>query len=229
MEHIYRNSRLKYPLSDKEYNDLDKVWKFLEEFKIGVYTLHKFRKKIIETINETYKVDEFFYFEKILDKMFWNLRSEVAQFVDTRNVASFDISDMEIVVDKLHDDNYYRSFINKIINIDDKGKKIYYKSIEGSIPFFNNDYFNLLTSFILLDRGLYERVMGEPNNVVSIMEHIELPKMYYEYDYPFPNLNMCCPLIGTDEFRIKKINKMYYDKDAENNWFQLIKPSAVGY
>ena len=243
INNIYQDSILKYPLTDIEYKLLHKVWEFIELFKFMTITLHEFRKKIIHKINTKYDEKEFFILETILEKLFWNLRWLLYPLFVNKDILNdkyinqlksdsipkgllltekFDLNSLNSVIEKMHKDNYYRSFINKIINIDDKNKVIHYKKPEGSIPIFNKNSFNLYTSTIMLNKSLYEKIMHNPFIIKE--EKIKLPKVYYEFDYSLPNLNMCCPLMGSERFRKKKIQKMYYESNAEGNWFILHKP-----
>lgn len=138
----------------------------------------------------------------------------------------FHYSDKEDLKDKIEENkllknNYYRSFINKIFIIDKKTKRIIYKQMEGSSIIFGKNYFNLLTSVILSNRSLYEKIMRYPYNIKK--QKIQLPEFYYEHDYAFPNLNYCMYKINTNEERNNRIYKMYYHKESEKYWFKLLK------
>lgn len=215
---IYRDNNLRYKLNNNEYILLDKAWELIEVFKNGIITMHPHRNNLINMIRNKYTIDEFSELEKILEKLFWNLRSSINYENERLNITEYNLDELHLVKNKLKEDIYYRSFVNKIINIDDKNKKIYYKKMEGSANILAKDYFNLLTGTILFDRNIYEQVMKKNLDT----KDIKLPEYYFQMDYGFPNLNLCCPLIGSDKLRKKKIQKMFYDKNAENNWFKLI-------
>ena len=217
MMEIYMNDDLKYPLTELEYNDLDNVWEFIDNFKFLTYSLHDYRSRLIKCIKNKYKCNEFLNLEFIVEKLFWNLRNKTNKYFD--NIQTFKEGNYNDMISSMYRDNSYRSFINKLILIDDINYKCYYKKQEGSSEIFSKNKFNLYTSVVLFNRNLYENIMKLPENI----KNIYIPKYYYEYDYGFPNLNFCKPFIQTKNFRILKINKMYYDHNPENNWFKLIK------
>lgn len=226
MSDIYNGKDLLYPLTKSEYEQLDDVWNFINNFKFLTHSLHNYRSKLIDNIKNKYTGEEFLNLELITEKIFWNLRDKTYTFFLTEGQK--DINDIvqlkegksyNDLLDVMYKDNFYRSFINKLILIDDVDNKYYYKKIEGSFEIFNKNKFNLYTSVVLFNRNLYELIMRNPEKILNI----NTPKYYYEFDYAFPNLNFGKPFIQTKEYRIKRINKMYYDKDAEKNWFKLLK------
>lgn len=73
MSVLYQSSILKYPLSDSEYKIIDKVWKFLSIFKKRYILLSDFRRYVIKKVRE-YTIEEFYMYESIINKLFWNLR-----------------------------------------------------------------------------------------------------------------------------------------------------------
>lgn len=225
MSDIY-NYNLLYPLTSQEYNELDNVWEFINEFNFLTYSLHDYRKRIIKSINKKYSLNDFYILENIAEKLFWNLRHKTYPlFLEKKHKCIDDILQIKEgllhnLLDDMYCDNSYRSFINKLILIDDINDKCYYKKIEGSSDIFYKNKFNLYTATVLSNRGLYELVMQNPQRILEI----EIPEFYYEYDYPFPNLNYGKPFIYTKKYRLQRIQNMYYDTDAERNWFKLIRP-----
>lgn len=225
---IYRDNHLKYPLSELEYEKINDVWKFINEFNFLTYNLHEYRSHIINIIKKNYSIDEFYNLEIIAEKLFWNLRDRAYHiFLENDNIRNknellnLKEGSYEESLDSMYNDHSYRSFINKLILIDNINNKYYYKRIEGSAPIFNKNKFNLYTSVVFFNRSLYEKIMD--NNIEGIKD-IAIPNYYYEYDYPFPNLNFGKPFIHTKKYRIDKIRKMYYDQNAEKNWFKLLHP-----
>lgn len=91
--------------------------------------------------------------------------------------------------------------------------------MEGSANIFNHNKFNLLSMYIFINRDLYERVIQDHKQYKNIMDN--LPEYYYQYDYGFPNINLCCYNFGIDEDRKYRIKKMYYEKKLEN-WVKII-------
>lgn len=225
MKYVYMDKSLQYPLTEIEYQQINDVWKFIENFNLISYTLHGFRFNIINKIKERYTCDEFYNLEMISEKLFWNLRYRIYSiFLNNEDNIEDLIGIKEGLYDDIlsmmYNDNSYRSFINKLILIDDNNGKYYYKRMEGSADIFFKNQFNLYTSIIFFERDLYEQMMINPDKIINI----SIPGYYYEYDYPFPNLNYGKPFIQTKGYRIKRIYMMYYDEQAENNWFRLIKP-----
>lgn len=226
MEEIYQGNSLKYPLTESEYEKIDDVWDFIQNFKKFPLSLHKYRSSLIETIKNKYSNNEFYILEFITEKLFWNLRECTYKMFLTENQK--DINDLLELkegsytdsLNNMYNDNSYRSFINKLILIDDIDNKYFYKKIEGSAEIFNQNKFNIYTSTTLFNRNLYELIMMNPKKIKKIF----IPKYYYEYDYPFPNLNFGRAFCQTHNFRKERINRMYYDHNAEENWFKLIKP-----
>mgnify|MGYP005846763689 CR=1 FL=1 len=253
IENIYQDNILKYPLTDEEYIKVDDAWEFLEIFKKKFIFLSDYRDDIIKKIRAKYTIDEFYLYEKILNKLFWNIRwlmfplwkhenineneyykliknnyNNVKELPKSLLLCKFESykndQDMEYKVtnNKLFEDTYYRSFINKLLIVDKKNKQIITKPIEGSSEIFTKNYFNLLTITILFNKDLYEKVMKDPYKLKKIK--IPLSKYYYEYDYGFPNLNYCVYKFGNKKDRIQRIKKMYFSKKPQARfWFRIIR------
>ena len=249
---IYQNNLLKYPLNGREYKEIDNVWKFAKLFEHDFLFLSEYRNRLINTIKNKYTIEQFYFYEKILNKLFWNLRYMLCPLwmqpnisyqsyrkviqkkrIISQNLLSFkreyygDEDDLIRKMRYIHKNHYYRSFINKLIMIDHSNKEIIMKPIEGSFPIFSKNYFNLLTSSILFNKPVYEKVMDNPYNLSSIIKGFDikfvLPEHYYEYDYGFPNLNYCIYKTGHKKDRLKRIEKMYYCENCEKNWFRIIR------
>jgi len=241
---IYTNNGLKYPLTNKECNDINSVWQFIGIFAKPFVSVTDYRNYLLETI-KNYSVDEIYYLENIANKLFWNLRWTTFIFVIDDNISLIEYDkflenygdyqsipkdlmqynetqydDLNQKLKEIELDNFYRSFINKLIMIDPSAKTIYYKNMEGSADIFNKNKFNLFTMTVLLNRELYEKVMVNPYNYRN--SDIELSHYYYQYDYGFPNLNCCVYDFGNIDNKKYRIRKMYLE-DGANNWFKIIK------
>lgn len=246
---IYKSKILKYPLDKGEELLLNEVWRFINNFKLQSVFKARYRDKIIKRIRKKYTLHEFYLYESIANKLFWNLRwlifplwlnvnmtqrlykefiannynfykkipEPLTRCTEEEYYDSFNIKDH-----KIYESTYYRSFINKIVMIDKKNGKIYFKDQEGSSHIFRQNYFNLMTMTILFDRRLYETIMRDPYQLKSM--NIALPQYYDQQDYCFPNLNLCVYKIGTKKDRLNRIEKMYYNKDGDKAkyWFRLI-------
>ena len=261
INNIYQDKILKYSLTKDEYHNIEKAWKFLKIFKKKFMLLSDFRKYVIKKAR-IYTIEEFYLYESILNKLFWNLRwllfplwyddssysmseEKYNNFIK-KNYNNFmkipnnlllckvekytDDNDLKNKLynnDVLMKDNYYRSFINKLIIIDKKNKLLISKPIEGSSTIFSKNYFNLLTATILFNRKLYEKIMKYPYSV-KYQKFIRklLDSHYFQLDYAFPNLNYCVYTFGTKEDRIDRIKKMYYSHSPRQQarmWSELIK------
>jgi hypothetical protein len=253
---IYRDRLLKYSLNNNEYQYVDNVWTFLEVFKKGYIFMIDYRKKVIKEIRKKYSIDEFYLYESILNKMIWNLRwllfplwinvdnyykfikddygkhKDIPYSLSLCSYDSFtDHIDLEnkLQKHKIFETNYYRSFINKLVIVDKKDKKIITKPIEGSSEIFSKNYFNLLIWTIMFSKNLYEKVMKDPFSFFDKKNgnHMNVPEFYYQRDYPFPNINSCVHIFGSHEDRVERIKKMYYykkkDEPKDKYWFRIIR------
>lgn len=251
LNNIYLDQLLKYPLTRDEYNNIEKAWEFLELFKKPFILTSDFRNYIVNKVPNTYSIEQFYEYEYILNKLFWNLRwflfplyqmnnmdednyknfilknfnniSEIPEeILMFRKISYCDDNDLKkkLLSEKLLKENFYRSFINKLIIVDKNQKLIYSKEMEGSSQIFCKNYFNSLTFNILFNRELYEKIMKDP--FIFKNENIKLSKYYYQHDYGFPNLNCCNYLIDSKENRMNRIKKMYYGNNFKKYWFKLI-------
>jgi len=229
-DNIYNNSQLKYPLTLDEINHLDAVWKFIKVFNKPFLYINEYRNYLIKKINKEYTLDEFYLYETIANKLLWNIRwillpefsaKSMEEESKCREIKYTNSSDLDEKIRKIEGylGNYYRSFINKLIIVNQQDHTIYYKKMEGSSNIFNQNKFNLLTMYIFMNRRLYERIIQNPKEYKEIMD--DLPEYYYQYDYGFPNINLCCYRIGIDDNRKYRIKKMYYEKNPEN-WVKII-------
>ncbi len=252
IDDIYKSSQLKYPLNVAETEVIEEVWDFINIFSKQYVFVSDYRKYVINTIIRRYNAQQFFLYESIANKLFWNLRwlifplwideemteKQYEEFI-TKNYGDAtelpyvlllckstkfkDDNDLRHIIKKvLLDSTYYRSFINKIIIVDRKNSIVHAKELEGSSEIFSKNYFNLLTMTILFDRKFYENVMKNPYSIKN--KTIELSKFYYQYDYGFPNLNFCTYDFGTEEQKLDRIKKMYFGNKTEKSryWFRLM-------
>lgn len=218
MEKIYIKNDLNFTLTDKEYNDIEKVWKLIHIFSKPYIHLTDYRSYLIRKMKR-YTVDEFYYLESIINKLFWNLRYKFNSETDCQTLTYENSLDLDQTLKKINLGTFYRSFINKLIIIDTVNKKIYYKRMEGSSDIFIKSNFNLFTISALFDRQLYEKVMNNPDKYKDF--DVELPGYYHQHDYGFPNLNYCTYYFGDENLRKYRIKKLLFDNDAEN-WFKLL-------
>lgn len=244
---VYTSTKLKYPLLEHEMNLVDSAWKFASLFRMEFNTLNENRTNMIMQISATYSPAIFLELEKIFEKIVWNLRwamfplwinknitrnqyndfnwlkyNEIPHCLllcDKRNYNS--ITELNNIVNEFSFKIFYKSFINKLITIDYSNSVIYTKELESSSPIFRKNYFNLLTGSIISSQQLYEHIMMDPFILTTMT--IPEPQYYYEFDYGFPNLNLCnYGIINDNDERLDRINKMYFEQNFEDrNWFKL--------
>jgi hypothetical protein len=244
---------LKYPLNQAEQDILEEVWDFINIFSKQYVFISDYRKYIINTIRNKYTPEQFLLYESIANKLFWNLRwllyplwldEDITETKYTEIIKNnygglkelphilllckstkfYDEKHLhELVRNVLLSTTYYRSFVNKIVIIDRKNSIVHTKPFEGSSDIFSKNYFNLLTMSILFDRKLYEATMRNPYEIKN--KNIELSQFYYQYDYGFPNLNYCTYDFGTQDQKLDRIKKMYYNNIDKKSryWFKLLE------
>lgn len=235
MQNIYINNSLAYPLNHTEYENINDVWEFIKIFNKPYIFITDYRNYLLKTIRDKYTIEQFHYLESIAEKMFWNLREKIVKLfapVITNDLVicetiQYDDNNFNDTLDAVLNniDTYYRSFINKLIIIDNRNKTIYCKKMEGSAKIFSESKFNLYTMTVFLNRHLYESIMNiEMDSVSSIDDieaRVELSNYYYQHDYGFPNLNYCNYNIGDVNYKINRIRKLYYF-DNPKYWYKLI-------
>jgi hypothetical protein len=220
---VYNGPEIKYPLTAAEIQDLDRVWKFIKVFTKPYIYVTEYRNYLIKKLSSKYTPEQFFYLESVANKLFWNLRYRLAS---GKRVDSYCTKipytgpadlDKKLAGLDLYDTNYYRSFINKLVIVDKKDSVIYTKRMEGSSDIFVKNDFNTTVWNNFCNKLLYERAMRDPykaDNSVNVY--------YHQYDYGFPNLNMCIYQAGSDTDRFDRVKKMYYQDGVAKYWFQII-------
>ncbi len=242
----YNDDNFRYKFEPYEVELIDKVWDFLELFNKKFIFIRDYRNYIIKTISEKYKPEEVLKLESIANKLFWNMRLIVYPFWENPNITRTqyqsinpkksipkyltlcnyvtfnDKKDLKRKVNLIKINiagNYYRSFINKLFIPDRQKKVLYFKEMEGSSSIFSKNYFNLMTSHIMMERHLYEKIVRNPFIIKTI--DIPISEFYYQYDYGFPNLSFCNYSIGSDKYKLKRIKKLLYNDD-DKYWFRII-------
>lgn len=181
-----------HKLTKIEELNLDMYWDFIETFKLD-YDPHnqstykvswikasvsKYRLELISKIRKIYTANDFYKYEKILNKLLWNLLEKIK--------FKFDNS---LYLGKIK--TARRSYSHKIHLYDDKNK-IYYYFYYYHILINNRKDDKIINEvvtkifYILSNRKLYEEIMND----IIIIDDIIPKKAYYPYDYPFPNINL---------------------------------------
>lgn len=215
MNNPYTNKFLKYKLKNKDIKQIDNVWNFLNIFRITQTTRKKYRDCIIDNIRKNYDIVNFYKYEKILEKMYWNLVYKIKKDNDIKpkiyikNISNESIHDLR---DKIMIKNKYskESNVRKSFVIS-RNKNYLYKYN------YPNDL-DLMASSIMINRSIYETYLS---NDISIYDlNIEPYNNIIEFDYPFPNLNTIKNFsFDNKKERLNNIQKMYFDDDSYKNWF----------
>jgi hypothetical protein len=203
-------NKLKYQLSQEENDKIDDYWKFIKVFNVNnnnfLYSPREYRSNLIKKIKKKYTIDEFYFYEKILNKMLWNLLVIYKIFlnkIDFTTKLAFRIRD--------------GSCINKQIMFIEENNIIFpeYRNLKSNnkVP---QDLFKILT--ILRSRDMYEKVIKDKDYINNIKK---IDDFYYPSDYPFPNVNLIEYNNNNKDIWIKRIKAYYFMKDDEN-WYKLI-------
>lgn len=212
MVNPYNNINLKFSLNNKEIKHIDKMWDFLDIFRTSQLTRHKYRKFIIKTIKSNYDIDTFYFYEYMIEKIYWNLVFKIKKDLKMKpeiflkkNVS--DISEIENKIlmrnKKIKESNVRKTYILT------KNNNILYKYL------YPNDI-DLLASSIMQNRSLYETIMSNKQYLFDI--EIEPYNNNIEFDYPFPNLNTIKYFQIKKEERLNNIFNLYYLDNCEKNW-----------
>ena len=232
---------------DKQ-KELNNTWKFLSYFNqnlpndIGDFDspyvfVSSYREYIIQTIRKKYTYQDFYKYEKILNKLFWILKEKLRPFIKNNKTKYKIIKNIENIGD-------YRSTTNSYIHFNDNDKKWYL--LEGPSEL------DKICMNIMRNKKNYMKYYNNPEEIKKCKdnneiyrfinypykneEHMELKKykniieFYYFMNYPFPNANPMFYNENKKSYWIKKIKKMYYtnSKHLYHNyagyWYKLIKP-----
>ena len=241
---IYRGSHLKYTLIEEEYKMLDEAWDFFDKIKFsGRFTfLSDYRKFVIKDIRSRYTPEDFYEYESIINKLFWNLRWIIFPLWDNKNMTQNQYIDfVKNNYGNTKNIPYKLLLCNSETYKDDKDleeklrknkifETTYYRSFINKLIIVDKKNKNIISKqiegsaeifsknyFNLMTMTImFDRKLYEKimNNPFKFlkMEKISMSQFYYEYDYGFPNLNYCTYEFGTKEQRMDRIKKMYYHK-----------------
>lgn len=202
----YNNDNLKFPLTNNELKDLDKVWEFMSFFRKSYLTRDKYNREIKKIIKNKYDLEQFYGYEKIVEKIYWNLVNKIRKEINLKP---------QLYLRKEYD---LKKIENKILRRNEKikestVKKTYVVTADGNLIYKFNypDDLDLLVSSIIINRSVYETIMSEEEEIYNI-------KIYpynnnIEFDYPFPNLNTIKAFNYSKEKRKKAIKNIYYDNN----------------
>lgn len=210
----YHNNQLIYNLDDSEIELLDNVWKFIGDFRITKISRTKYREYIVNKIKNKYDIEQFYNFEIIVEKLYWNLLYKLRYDIDfSPEVFIKQEYNLEDTTNKIlmRNKNIKESNIRKTYVVTKNNNLLYKYDYPNSI--------DLLMSSIIINRTLYETIMINYNSINEF--DLKPYNNTIEFDYPFPNLNTIKGFTKSYEERIENIIKMYYVENAEKNWFSL--------
>jgi hypothetical protein len=209
-----------YKLTEKEESYIDNYWKFINEFinpkinglnndwktyidsktqKEKLFSPCEYRKYIIKIISHKYTIDEFYLYEKILNKLLWNLLKHL-------KILPYEIKH-EVKYKKKE-----RSFSHKL----------HIKNIDKEINFENYLSLNEVDIYtkvfaIMSNRKLYEKIIKNKLNIKDISGL----SFYYPCDYPFPNVNFIFYNKNNKKEWIDRIKKLYYNDNSDEEWYSF--------
>jgi len=218
---IYKN--ITHSLTNEEIENLDKVWEFIECFNYPKINLHKFRKQVISKIRSKYSLHEFLVYEKVIEKLLFNLKD---RYFDQNK----DIYTKIKIIELNKEDNLnkkirefsancqiclLRSFINKNFYFNYSNNKLYFTPTKGSSDILEESRLDSILNTVMYNRESYEMFMLD--NSLN-----DIDQFYYSFDYPFPNIFTDKFNIINDKDREIRIDKLYFS-GGEKMWFKLIK------
>jgi hypothetical protein len=199
----YNNSNLKYPLLESEVKLIDNVWEFINKFRETFLTRGKYRRNIKNKIRQQYSIEEFYRYEKIVEKIYWNLANKIKSEINWDPKIyikrKFNLNNIENRILK-RNVKVKESNVNKTYVITENNELIY----KYKYP----DDLDILVSSIMINRSIYETIMSDEEDIFNI--DIEPYNNIVEFDYLFPNLNTIKSFVNNKSERINKISKMYY-------------------
>lgn len=212
--------QMQYPISEEEKS---KAWNFLNNFTQienlsedwyargnDIFAPVHYRSLIIDRIRKNYSCDEFYIYEKLVNRLFWNLKIALKPYVRD-NLTKYTIVD-ELASPK------GQSTINSYTHFNQKDHKLY--KLEG-ISNLDEICMN-----IMMDHKKYNKYISDPKKIEDHYNDDQL-YLYYYMNYPFPNANPMFYNENDKSIWLEKINKMYYynKKDArpDEHWYKLIE------
>ena len=235
-----------YKLDKDEKNELNNTWKFLNYFhgpllNNGKYmygTRATYRINLIKKIKKKYTYDEFYKYEKILNKLFWKLKKKIEPFIKNKNTIYKKISNdtLELEISKNKNFCLIGSITNSYIQYNENNKMWYYLKETSEL--------DDICMNIMRNKKEYEKFHNNPEEIKKYS--YKTLDLYSHMNYPFPNINPMFYNENKKQYWIKKIKKMYYTKRVitkdtppffsdwmslphpyycyDCNWYELIKP-----
>lgn len=219
---------VKYPLTTKQNKELKSVWKFIEYFsKIEgmsndwfsrngtIFGPFHYRNYIINLIKKNINENKFYEYEKIINKLYWNLKYKLMQYVEN-DTTQYHITNHQNILEISS-----RSNLNSYLQYNEKDNQWYFLD---KLSELDNICMN-----IMRDVNKYSYYLKNPSNIKDYNKTNNLDT-YYNFNYAFPNINPIFYNKNSKSYWIKKINLMYFhenDNKIDENWYKLIVPNQL--
>jgi len=210
-----------HKLTKIEELNLDMYWDFIETFKLSydpnknpnrwIEGVDGYRLELIPKIRKKYTANDFYKYEKILNKLLWNLLEKIKFKIDP-NYLDLREKSNKVFVGSCRHKTYLDDDKNKIYYVFDYYKLFHQLKYDKIIKEKVARIFHILS-----DRKLYEKFM---NNII-IIDDINPKKYFYPYDYPFPNINLLFYNKNKKDIWINNINKLYFrtSDNINKGWY----------
>ena len=241
----------KYKLTKKEIKNIDNYWNFIDIFSSPdieglsnnwwtyqrtknkktynpIFGPYNYRQYIISKIRKLYTPEQFYFYEKILNKLLWNLLYKTK--FDIKKCYQYLIRNkkkekLKLLYIKCNDKNINKKW-NKI-----KNKYLYNHSRSFSHKTYISNYiflnymdlghfkFHDNISMIMRNRKLYEYIINKKKfdikkkfdkKIYDLIDNKTEYTYYYPSDYPFPNVNFIFYNETKKKVWIDRIKKLYY-------------------
>lgn len=215
------NNNVRYKYTEYELDNIDKAWNLIEELKMKEIEFRKYRDRIIKHVSNNYTIDDFFILEKIIEKLYWNLKEKIKEYLNEKiNIKMYNISEFDRAKKTVYDNkHFYRSYANKTMIIQDK--TIYVKETDLMSTTSDKTKLETYVQKIINNRDVYETIMLSNEIDDEIINNLD-DQQINSFDYPYPNVNTLIYNQENDDIRKKNI-KYYYYSDNDNAWLNFNK------
>ena len=257
----------KYKLTKKEIKNLDNYWKFIDIFSnpdieglsknwwsyqktknkkkySPIFGSYNYRQYIIPKIRKLYTPEQFYFYEKILNKLLWNILDKTK--FDIKKCYQYLIRNkkkekLKLLHRKCNDKNIDKHW-NKIKNkyLYNHSRSFSHKTYISNYIFLN--YIDLAyfkfhdnISMIMRNRKLYEYIINKKKfdikknfnkKMYNLIDNKTEYTYYYPSDYPFPNVNFIFYNETKKKIWIDRIKKLYYQNHKnkiydDSGWYDF--------
>ena len=203
-----------YPLNKKEQSNINEFWEFIDIFinilpkDYSMYSVFEYNNQLRIAIKSKYTVDEFYFYEKILNKLLFNLLFRY-------KIKYEHIDDCSFVFNLSQIDAH--SYSSKLLLFNEKTKTLFYMPHYTHIEKHQTKLYNLIQC--LTNRQLYEISMKltKYEDLIKEINKYKNYNTYYPLDYPFPNVNLLFYNENNKKTWIKNIKRLIYSNKWSDN------------